>query len=260
MIRVGLSGWSHHKDLYDSAEKQENKLQTYSKHFSIVELDNTFNAIQPERNFIRWVRDTPDHFSFIIKAYQGMTGHLRGKNPYSSKTAMYAAFKDSIEHVKRESKLKAVLFQYPPWFECNKTNVDLLRETKERMNNTPCALEFHHQSWFLPDMRERTLSFMEREGWIHSICDESQAAELAILMLLQSTNADLSIVRMNGRNAFGCNQVDQSNWRRECYLQWKDKLVTLQKETREICVIFNNNSREDSAMNAKELMRLLDEL
>lgn len=263
MIYIGLTGWGDH-ELGDSSR---GKLQEYGAHYPIVELDSSFYAIQPERNYMKWLQETPEGFSFIIKAYQGMTGHLRGENPFAGgKEQMFDVFINSIRPVQEAGKLKAVLFQYPPWFDCNKTNVDVLRYAKAKMGDIPLALEFRHQSWFAGEMREKTLGFMEREGWIHSICDEPQAGIGSVPMVLQSTHPDLTIVRFHGRNINGWNQGNEANWREVRYLyhynkqellEWKDRLLQLQEKVKEICVVFNNNSGGHAAGNAKELMDML---
>lgn len=266
MIRIGLAGWGDHDELYERGVGARDKLKVYSRYFSIVEVDSSFYAVQPESNYERWVSDTPSDFSFIIKAYQGMTGHLRGPNPFSDPKTMFDAFCDSICPVKEAGKLKAVLFQYPPWFDCTRMNVEQLREAKKRMGDLPIALEFRHQSWFHEGMKEKTLSFMEQEGWIHSICDEPQAGSGSVPTVLHPTHPELTIVRMHGRNREGWNQGGSPNWREVRYLyryheaellEWKEHVEKLQERADELCIIFNNNSGGDAAHNASQMMKLL---
>ncbi|TDF93556.1 DUF72 domain-containing protein [Paenibacillus piri] len=267
MISVGLAGWGDHDGLYEKgAVKPESKLKIYGRHFSIVEVDSSFYAVQQEKTYSRWVDDTADHFSFIIKAYQGMTGHLRGKNPFADDDAMYRAFCDSIRPVLESGKLRNVLFQYPPWFDCTRSNVDILRGVRERMRDYPVALEFRNQSWFAEDTREKTLDFMKREAWIHSICDEPQAGVGSVPTVLVPTSVEQTVVRMHGRNAAGWNQNGSPDWRATRYLyrysrdelaEWRDRLLRLNEQTGQIAVIFNNNSGGDAAANAKQLMELL---
>ncbi|GFZ85121.1 UPF0759 protein YunF [Paenibacillus marchantiophytorum] len=262
MINIGLSGWGDHE-----LGGSRGKLREYGAHYPIVELDSSFYAIQPERNYLKWLQETPDNFSFIIKAYQGMTGHLRGESPFEGGIdQMFEVFMQSIRPVQEAGKLKAVLFQYPPWFDCTKPNVAVLRDAKARMGDVPLALEFRHQSWFTEDMREKTLSFMRSEGWMHSICDEPQAGIGSVPTVLEVTHPEMTMVRFHGRNVGGWVQNSETNWREVRYLynynqrelqEWKGWLLELQKQTREVCVIFNNNSGGHAAGNAKELMEML---
>lgn len=78
MIKIGLTGFGDHEELYGKI-KPADRLPAYSAHFSIVEIDSSFYAVQPVKNYVKWVSQTPGDFGFIVKAYQGMTGHLRGK-------------------------------------------------------------------------------------------------------------------------------------------------------------------------------------
>ncbi|GGF97330.1 UPF0759 protein YunF [Paenibacillus albidus] len=266
MIKIGLTGFGDHEELYGKIKAQD-RLPTYSGHFSIVEIDSSFYAVQPVKNYAKWVSQTPDGFEFIVKAYQGMTGHLRGKKNYFKTTdEMFQAFHTSIQPVREAGKLAMALFQFPPWFACTKENVELLRETKERMLDVPCALEFRNESWYNPEFRERTLQFMEREGWIHTVVDEPQAGSGSIPIVAVATSPERTYVRLHGRNVGGWHQSSHPDWRKLRYLyrysteeltEWKDRLLELEKSCRELYVVFNNNSGGDATDNAKELQTLL---
>ncbi|WP_408007510.1 DUF72 domain-containing protein [Pseudalkalibacillus sp. A8] len=266
MIEIGLTGWGDHDSLYPADIKSNEKLQTYSSFFPTVEIDSAFYAVQPVKNYEKWVKETPDRFSYVVKAYQGMTGHSRGDIPFSSEEEMYRLYKESIRPLEASNKLKMVLFQYPPWFDCNRENVDLLRRTKERMGDIPVALEFRHESWFHPAFKERTLDFMKEEGWIHSICDEPQSGTGSIPTVLEPTHPDHTLVRFHGRNVHGWQKKGNPNWRDVRYLyryneeellEWKDNLLKLEKPGHEVTALFNNNSGGDAADNARQMVALL---
>lgn len=214
MIRIGLAGWGDHDDLYPARTPAKDKLAEYAKYFSVVEVDSSFYAVLGEEVYRRWLAETPSDFTFIIKAYQGMTGHSRGKSPFGGPGDMFQAYLDSIRPVVEAGRLKAVMFQFPPWFDCTPEHVRQLRAIRKWMGSLPSALEFRHQSWFAAGNRERTLDFMRREGWIHIVCDEPQAGQGSVPMVLEPTDAELTIVRMHGRNAAGWSQAGPSNWRR----------------------------------------------
>ena len=75
MIRIGLAGWGDHDDLYTQGVAARDKLKAYSQHFNVVEVDSSFYAVPALTTFERWVKETPDDFLFVVKAYQGMTGN-----------------------------------------------------------------------------------------------------------------------------------------------------------------------------------------
>ncbi|MBJ6361612.1 DUF72 domain-containing protein [Paenibacillus sp. GCM10012307] len=269
MIQIGLTGWGDHTSLYPDREAAANKLKTYNEWFETVEVDSMFYAVQPQKNMQKWTDDTSASFRFLVKAYQGMTGHSRGKIPFDSEEAMYEAFHLSLQPMLDAGKLNAVLFQYPPWFDCKRENVNVLREAKRRMGDVPCALEFRHRSWFEPQMRERTLKFMRDEGWIHSICDEPQVGTGCVPIVEEATHAELTVVRFHGRNEKGWQSSGQPNWREVRYLyryneaeltEWAQRLERLKEKSGKLCVIFNNNSGGDAADNGKQLMAMLGQM
>ncbi|KHL93180.1 hypothetical protein QW71_25380 [Paenibacillus sp. IHB B 3415] len=266
MIKIGLTGFGDHEELYGKI-KPADRLPAYSAYFSIVEIDSSFYAVQPVKNYVKWVNQTPEQFKFIVKAYQGMTGHLRDKkNYYDTPEEMYRAFHTSIAPVRSAGKLAMTLFQFPPWFDCTKDNVEFLREAKERMLDVPSAIEFRNDSWYSPELRSRTLQFLEQEGWIHTIADEPQAGSGSIPIVPVATTPDLTYVRLHGRNTGGWNQSSHPDWRKLRYLyrysteelvEWKNRLLTLTQSSRDIYVVFNNNSAGDATPNAQELQSLL---
>ncbi|XQY91304.1 DUF72 domain-containing protein [Metabacillus sp. HB246100] len=267
-IQIGLTGWGDHDSLYSSSTHSSKKLQEYAAHFPTVEIDASFYAIQPIRNSEKWIKETPEKFQFIMKAYQGMTGHLRGEIPFKDKTEMFEAFLNSIEPLKQANKLAMVLFQFPPWFGCSRENVSYLKWCKEQMRDTEVALEFRHRSWFTPPYYEKTLQFMVEEKWIHSIVDEPQAGERSIPTVLHPTTRHKTLIRLHGRNIHGWNKPSSGdNWRdvrylynynKEELLQWKEYVETLQKQTNQLYMLFNNNSGGDAATNAKEMLKLFN--
>lgn len=266
MIRIGLAGWGDHDDLYPARTPAKDKLAWYAKYFNVVEVDSSFYAVLGEEVYRRWLAETPSDFTFIIKAYQGMTGHSRGKSPFGGPGDMFQAYLDSIRPVVEAGRLKAVMFQFPPWFDCTAEHVRQLRAIRKWMGNLPLALEFRHQSWFTPANRERTLEFMRQEGWIHIVCDEPQIGRGSVPTVLEPTDPEL-IVRMHGRNAAGWSQASAPNWREirtlyryslEELQDWVGMLDQLFSQgTKEICMIFNNNSGGDAAANALDMMGLL---
>ncbi|KFM98970.1 DUF72 domain-containing protein [Bacillus clarus] len=266
MLSIGLTGWGDHDSLYADSYENRNKLRTYSEYFPIVEVDSSFYAMQPVRNYIKWASETPKNFSFIVKAYQGMTGHMQGEIPFSNIDEMFDVFKQSILPLQEAHKLQTILFQYPPWFDCKKKNVDLLRYTKEKMKGLPCAIEFRNQTWFDSNMHDKTLQFLEQEKWIHTICDEPQAGIGSVPLVLEATHPEIALIRFHGRNVHGWLDKGE-NWRAVRCLyrynkkeleEWVERLEILKKKTKDIYVLFNNNSGGDAADNAKQLMEMMN--
>ncbi|PLR92609.1 DUF72 domain-containing protein [Bacillus sp. T33-2] len=268
MITIGLTGWGDHDSLHGSKVAPRDKLKEYASFFPTVEVDASFYAIQPKRNSSKWIGETPESFQFIVKAYQGMTGHQRGEIPFNDKAEMFSAFKDSLAPYIEANKLAMALFQFPPWFDCQRENVEYLRWCRDQMGDLPCALEFRNQSWFAGEMKEKTVEFMKREKWIHSICDEPQAGVGSVPTVLQATTEDKVLVRFHGRNTHGWNkQGGGQNWREVRYLyrynreelqEWAVNLKKLEEQCEHVFAVFNNNSGGDAADNAQQMLGILD--
>jgi uncharacterized protein YecE (DUF72 family) len=159
------------------------------------------------------------------------------------------------------------LFQFPPWFDCKRENVEYLRWCKNEMDDIPCALEFRHQSWFSLQYRKGTLDFMKAEKWIHSICDEPQSGEGSIPTVIEALNRNRVLVRFHCRNIHGWQKRNAENWREVRYLyrynkiellEWADSIRKLANESINVYLLFNNNSGGDAADNAKEMIEILE--
>jgi len=286
-VSVGLAGWGGH-DIYPPGTPAGKKLALYARQFPVVEVDSSFYAIPAAETVERWTRETPDDFGFVVKAHQAMTGHEReagrkavaklladeaapdlktlSERTAEQEEALFAAFRGAFEPMRRAGKLRTVLFQYPPWFDCTRANVDVLRRAKALMGEWPVALEFRHRSWFEPEVRAKTLAFMEREGWMHSVCDEPDAGPGSVPAVPEPTHPARTIVRFHGRNAAGWHASGGPDWRAVRYLydysdgelrEWAGLLERMLERTAAIDVIFNNNSGGHGVGNARRLMEML---
>lgn len=265
MIQIGLTGWGDHPDLYQGNSKQ--KLQDYSAHFPVVELDAMFYAVQSKRNNEKWITETPSTFQFVIKTYQQLTGHLRGDSPFDSLDAAFEAYRLALRPYQEAGKLGAVLAQYPPWFDCTKENVDTLRRLREELEEFDVAIEFRHHSWYDERFRDKTFKFLLENQLIHSICDEPQSGEGSIPFVNEVT-ADKALFRFHGRNVAAWQApVTRKNWREIRYLyDYNSKELSelgkaiseVDNQAKQTFVLFNNNSGGHAAKNAKKLQQLLN--
>ncbi|GAA0480723.1 DUF72 domain-containing protein [Salinibacillus aidingensis] len=265
-IHIGLTGWGDHPSLYENQSISSGKLFAYASHFPVVEVDTAFYAIQPQKNFKKWVEETPDDFSFVIKAFHTLTRHDRAQLTLKDLKDLMDAYIDSIEPVLKANKLNAILFQFPPWFDLRKENIRYLRVIREYLRDYPLAIEFRNRSWFKPQFKQQTIDFMKKENWIHTICDEPQAGEGSVPAILESTN-ETTLIRFHGRNVHGWNKNGRENWRAVRFLyrysepelkEWAARIKELEKQSKNITILFNNNSGGDAADNAKQFIELLD--
>ncbi|GEK33838.1 DUF72 domain-containing protein [Kurthia sibirica] len=266
MIQIGLTGWGDHPAAYSKTTKSSDKLFDYSGHFPIVELDTSFYAIPSEANIKKWIKNTPDGFTFVMKAYQGMTGHLRENLPYTTKTEMFDAFKVAADIFYDQKRLAMILVQFPPWFDCQYKNVQYIRYVKEQLEKYPIAIEFRNRTWFNEQFKAGTLGLLKELNITNTVCDEPQIGEGSIPLVAEVTTKS-ALVRIHGRNVHGWrNPGNAEQWRKvrflynyndEELLELKEVVEMLQKSADHVYVLFNNNSDYDAFPNAKELKRML---
>ncbi|MGN7477550.1 DUF72 domain-containing protein [Solibacillus silvestris] len=266
MISIGLTGWGDHPDVYSEATAAKDKLFDYSGHFPVVELDTSFYAIPSPENVEKWCKATPDAFQFVVKAYQGMTGHLRDELPFETRNDMFNAFRKCADTFKKHGKLAIVLVQFPPWFDCQGKNVQYIRYMKQQLADYPVAIEFRNQTWYSPQMKEKTLQFLKDHELIHTVCDEPQAGSGSIPLVPVATH-DKALVRIHGRNVHGWRNTGHGeNWRKVRFLydynveelrKLAEDITCLERQSKQVFVLFNNNSGGHAAKNAKRMQQIL---
>lgn len=266
MISIGLTGWGDHPEVYSEVTAAKYKLFDYSGHFPVVEVDTSFYAIPSPENIEKWCKDTPDNFQFVVKAYQGMTGHLRDELPFETRNDMFNAFRKCAETFKKHGKLAMVLVQFPPWFDCQGKNVQYIRYIKQQLMDYPIAIEFRNQTWYSPQMKEKTLQFLKEHELIHTICDEPQAGSGSVPFVAIATQQKV-LIRIHGRNVHGWRNIGHGeNWRKVRFLydynedelqKLAEYIKQLEHQSNDVFVLFNNNSGGHAAKNAKRMQQIL---
>ncbi len=265
-IDIGLTGWGDHASLYADQTKPEDKLAVYASHFPVVEVDTAFYAIQPETHYKKWLNQTPERFTFVIKAFNQLTGHDRETRTKQEARDLMKRYEESIQPVVEANRLKALLFQFPPWFNVNKQHIQKLRLIRDWLDDYPLALEFRNRTWFTDQYKQQTIDFMKDQQWIHTICDEPQAGEGSVPLVLEPTHPEKTLIRFHGRNVHGWNKNGRKDWRKvrflyryneEELLEWVKRIQQLKQQTPDITALFNNNSGGDAADNAKQFQKML---
>ncbi|WP_147804304.1 DUF72 domain-containing protein [Alkalicoccus halolimnae] len=266
-IVIGLTGWGDHHTLYEGLPSSASKLETYAAHFPVVELDASFYAIPPASSVQKWLRETPDSFQFVVKAYQGMTGHQRGKIPFDSKEEMLEAFRKTFRPMLEAGKLSTVLCQFPPWYDCQQKYVQYIKWIREELREFPAALEFRHQSWYEEEFKKRTIDYMKQDKWIHTVVDEPQIGEKSVPFVPVVTEPDHTFIRLHGRNKAAWQKpVQGEEWRSVRYLydysekelsELAEQVKKIAAESKKVTVVFNNNSGGHAAGNAKKFIQML---
>jgi uncharacterized protein YecE (DUF72 family) len=148
-VFTGTSGYSYKEwkgRFYPEKIKAAEMLPFYAERFPTVEINNTFYRMPAPDLLRKWAEQTPESFTFVLKAPQRITHHKRlaevgGDVAYFLETAQALG-----------PKLGPLLFQLPPYM---KKDVERLRALLDLLPpHPPAAFEFRHPSWFDDEVRD----------------------------------------------------------------------------------------------------------
>ncbi len=140
-IRSGTSGWSYKEwkgYFYPEKLAAKDMLRYYSERFASVEVNNTFYRMPNAATLTGWASQTPEDFTFVLKASKRITHDKRLKE-----------VEDSVQYLLPTAaalgtKLGPFLVQLPPNM---KKDVPRLRDFLA-IFPARAAFEFRHTSWF----------------------------------------------------------------------------------------------------------------
>jgi uncharacterized protein YecE (DUF72 family) len=261
------------------------RLAFYATHFNTVEVDATYYALLAEHNARLWADRTPPGFIFNIKAFGLLTGHAvaTARLPKAIKEMLPASARDAtrLEHpdprvldlafqmfwsalspLRDAAKLGALLFQFPPYFVYQPSNLAKLERIRERLPDARIAVEFRHPSWTAePVQRTATLDFLRANRFAYVMIDAPAAPSLPTPLL--ATSAGDAYIRFHGRNRDNWFKRDISVAERYKYLyserelaEWAGRLEQLRGVERAF-VIFNNCYSNFGIMNATTMASML---
>ena len=144
--RIGCSGWNYaawRGRLYPEREPQRRWLELYARHFDTVEVNTTFYRL-PRRDAVAgWVAQTPDGFTFAVKASRYLT-HIKRLTELGDGIAR---FYERIEPLVAAGRLGPVLWQLPANFHRDDARLGAWLAALPDGRHT---IEFRHPSWFAP--------------------------------------------------------------------------------------------------------------
>ncbi len=157
MIRTGPAGWSYPDSpghVYPAdAGKRSDALAYLAGYFDTIEINATFYAPQPPRNFTSWVKRVaanPD-FRFTAKLWQrfthpeGVGGGVSGVGPWTADEIRQVT--DGLAILREAGRLGAVLAQFPWSFKASDAHRDDLKRLAETFRDWPVVVELRHGSW-----------------------------------------------------------------------------------------------------------------
>ena len=150
MILVGTSGYNYPEwkgSFYPEKMPTTKMLAYYAERFPTVEINYTFYRLPTEKVLAGWAEQTPESFTFTLKASRRITHHARLMDCQE----LLETFCDRARTL--GPKLGVLLFQLPPWF---RKDLEVLDTFLGWMpEGIRAAFEFRHRSWNSDDVLDR---------------------------------------------------------------------------------------------------------
>ncbi len=294
-IRIGTASWTDPTMTAPGvfyppdAGSAEDRLVYYANQFALVEVDSTYYALPARRTGELWLERTPADFTFDIKAHALMTGQpsevkrlpkdlrealpveIAGQKrvyardlPDEIEDEIWARFLDGVEPLRSSGKLGAVFLQYPRWFFPLGESRDEILRARDRLDDTPFAIELRHASWFNDKNRDRTLAFLEDNSIPFVMVDSPPGTKSSVPPVTVVSSPRLAVVRFHGRRtetweASGIPVVERFRYLYdEAELsEWVPRIHEAAEHAPEIHVLMNNCYANYGTTNAREIADLL---
>jgi len=242
-FRIGCSGWSYNDwvgAFYPKDTEPQDYLRLYSHVFDSVEIDSTFYRAPSTAMVQHWHNSTPTGFIFAPKIPKRITHEQHLEN-----TASYMQhFSETLGQL--HEKLGPFVVQLPPSFK-NPKHLKALTGFIEGLNaEHKYAIEFRHESWFTPDIKNLLST--------HNICQVWSVNQY--LTTPATLTADFIYLRFVGDRAiseFKQLQKDQG----EVMKTWGKAVRETGDSVKDRFIFFNNHFAGFGPGSAKEFRRLL---
>ncbi|HVB53567.1 MAG TPA: DUF72 domain-containing protein [Candidatus Acidoferrales bacterium] len=265
-ILIGTCNWSDHEGFYPVGLPPAGRLAYYARFFPLVEVDSTYYGIPPPRRTASWVEGTPENFLFNVKAYRSLTFHERDsgqpRDPTAAEERQFAA---CLVPLREGGKLRAIHYQFPPWFGASPLNLDRLARLRDRHPDDLVIVEMRHRSWAEPARFEQLLDLLSESRVSLCMVDEPQLGSGSFPRLVEVTDRRLAAVRFHGRNSGTWYARGKTSGDRFNYLytpaelrEWEADIRRLATASAEVHLLFNNNRSNYAVVNGLQMAEILD--
>ena len=268
-ILVGTCNWADHERFYPSLlqrpSRARDRLAYYARFFPIVEIDTTFYGIPKPSVVQGWIDRTPDDFVFNIKAYRSLTAHEReGRAPRPPAREEEREFLEAVDPLRESGKLRAIHYQFPPWFTNKPDARDWLLAARERHPDDIVAIEFRHRSWFDGDAWPETEELLRELDCVYVGVDAPQIGSGTAPPHMAITSRRLCIARFMGRNRRTWYRRGETSADRFDYLyradelrEWVAPITAARDQGVPVHALMNNNRSNYAVVNAFDIAALL---
>lgn len=268
--KIGVAGWAY-KDwqgiVYPRSLGGVERLEYLSRFFDLVEINTSFYGPIKPAVAASWCRavETNPKFIFTAKLTRAFTHSPNAVfEPTSAATIRPAPgdereTKAGFDALAGERRLGALLMQFPISFKRGDENQRYVESLAARFGAYPLALEVRHASW----NNEEVLAWLTGLGV--GICNIDQPLIGRAVPPGARATSSIGYVRLHGRNyrqwfAESTNVRDRYDflYSTKELEPWTERIQAVGARTEHTFVVANNHNLGKAAVNALELIALLD--
>lgn len=256
MLRVGTSGYSYAEwrgPFYPAGLPPRTMLSFYAQHFRAVAVNASYYRIPTPDQARRMAARAGGGLDFAIKAHRDLT-HERERWADA-----LPAFRAALTPFAEAGTLGTVLLQFPHAFHHTPENRDHLAALREALPGLPLGAKFRNRGWF----NEQTYTLLRELGIVLCCVDAPPLPSLPPPVCLAT--GTVGYVRFHGRNAAAwwhhATAAERYTYayRPDELAPWVPRLRQLAAETERCYAFFNNHARGQAALDAKQLLALLQD-
>lgn len=236
-VHIGTSGW-HYKHwrgpFYPEKFPASKMLEFYCRQFDTVELNNTFYRLPLETGLAQWRAATPRDFLFAAKGSRFLTHMKKLKDPGPGIEKFFSRV-DLLG-----SKLGPIVFQLPPFWECNAARLEEFLDALPPRHRY--AFEFRNPTWHTPEIY-RILHRRHAAFCIFDIAGFHSPIEVT---------TSFTYIRLHGPG-----RAYQGSYSSDTLRHWAARIADWQRELRAIYLYFDNDQAGYAVQNALSLKKLV---
>lgn len=237
-LYIGTSGWNydHWKGcFYPESIRKDDWFRYYSGVFDTVEINNSFYKLPSRSAFEKWYRNSPENYTFAVKANRYITHMKKLKDPEEP----VSNFMDNITALK--DKLGPVLFQLPPGWNRNYERLESF--VKALPDKYRYTFEFRNESWWNDDI----IDLLRRNNIAFCIFD------LDGKISPKEVTADFVYIRLHGPNG-----AYRGRYGRRGLSGWAGAINSWKAQGSDIYCYFDNDENAYAALDAADLMDMME--
>ncbi len=290
-ILVGTASWSDPgfvERWYPKRMPAADRLPWYAQHFEMVEVNSTFYAVPDPRMVERWIRSTPEEFTFDVKLHQLLSRHStaakllpprlqqtaevddKGKVRLTPKIeeAVAREFLRGVSSLEGAGKLGVMLLQLSPAFSPRKHDLEELRPLLELLSGKQVAVELRNRKWAEGEHLPRMLEFFRAHRAALVSVDTPAEKHFTIMPpeLDEITNPQIAYLRLHGRDAhaYTTGKTVAARFNYDYDDEEIEEIATrskkLAKQAPQVHIVFNNNTHDYAPHAALRLRAALKQI